>query len=135
VAERHREVRVLALIAEDKQGKIRRQLAPIGATVVFVSRASDLSHLDRDGNLYHVALLPAGLPDTDWWAVWGEILLLNPRPAILVYAHMASFQLWSGVLEAGGYDVIAEPFDDEELQGAILRAAKSFDERAFHEEE
>jgi FixJ family two-component response regulator len=38
--------------------------------------------------------------------------------------------LWSGVLEAGGYDVIVEPFSDSDLQNAVLRAAKSFEQRA-----
>jgi DNA-binding response OmpR family regulator len=51
----------------------------------------------------------------------------------LVYAHTASFQLWSGVLEAGGYDVLVEPFTAEELQGAVLRAAASFAERSGDE--
>jgi DNA-binding response OmpR family regulator len=135
VTEKHYEVRVLALVAADRQAEIRRQLAPIGVTLVFISRALDLSHLARDRTLYDVALLPAALPDTDWWAVWGEISLLNPRPAILVYAHSASFQLWSGVLEVGGYDVIVEPFSSEELQGAVLQAAKSFEDRALNENE
>jgi hypothetical protein len=135
VTETHREVRVLALVPISKQGEIRRQLAPIGAKPVFISRAPDLCHLARDRNLYHVALLPAALPDTGWWAVWGEISLLCPRPAILVYAHTASFQLWSGVLEAGGYDLILEPFSDEELQRAVLQAARSFEERSLNEDE
>jgi len=51
----------------------------------------------------------------------------------LVYAHTASFQLWSGVLEVGGYDVIVEPFTDEEIQRAVLRAARSFKERCSNE--
>jgi FixJ family two-component response regulator len=80
-----------------------------------------------------VALLPATLPDSDWWALWGSISLLNPRPAILVYAQTADFQLWSGVLEAGGYDVIVEPFTDQEIQGAVIRAAASFEERRQNE--
>jgi len=133
VTEQHHEVRVLALAAADRQGEIRRQLAPLGMTVVFISRAPDISKLVRDRTSYHVALLPAALPDADWWEVWGEISLLNPRPAILVYAHTASFQLWSGVLDAGGYDILVEPFSDEELQRAVLQAAKSFEERAFNE--
>jgi hypothetical protein len=33
----------------------------------------------------------------------------------LVYAREATFQLWSGVLELGGYDVIVEPFSDNDL--------------------
>ena len=82
---------------------------------------------------YHVALLPAALPDSGWWSLWGEMALLNPRPEILVYAQTASFQLWSGVLEVGGYDVIVEPLSDDELQQAVTRAARSFAERCSHE--
>jgi hypothetical protein len=51
--------------------------------------------------------------------------MLSPKPAILVYAQTATFQLWSGVLEAGGYDVIVEPLTDEKLKDAILRAAET----------
>jgi len=131
VTEKHEGVHVLAWVASDMQKEIRRQLGPIGAMPAFASRATELFHLIRNRGVYDVVLLPAALPDTDWWTVWGEICLLNPRPAILVYAHAASFQLWSGVLESGGYDVIVEPFKDDELQSAVLRAAKSVDERSL----
>jgi DNA-binding NtrC family response regulator len=133
VTERHDEVRMLALVAVEMQGQIRRQLAPIGVTVDFISKATELSHLALSRTSYHVALLPAELPDTGWWSLWGEITLLHPRPEILVYALSASFQLWSGVLELGGYDVILEPLTAEELQRAVLRAAKSFKDRLSHE--
>ena len=126
-------LRVLGLAPKGMQGQLRRQLAPLGAALVFIERASDLSSMTRDGAPYHVALLPAALPDNDWWALWGAISLLTPRPALLVYAHTASFQLWSGVLEAGGYDVIVEPFTDHEIQHAVLRAAESFEERRQNE--
>jgi DNA-binding NtrC family response regulator len=102
-------------------------------SIDFISKAAELSHLALSRTSYHVALLPAALPDNGWWALWGEIALLNPRPEILVYAHTASFQLWSGVLEVGGYDVIVEPFTDDEIQQAVLRAAKSFKERCSNE--
>jgi hypothetical protein len=57
------------------------------------------------------------------------LALLNQRPAILVYTRKATFQLWSGVLDLGGYEMTVEPFSGEELQGAVLRAAKSFEEQ------
>ena len=123
------EVRILALAPVEVQAQIRRQLGAIGAAVDFIGNANDLHRLALSRVLYHVALLPAALPDTGWWALWGEITLLNPRPEILVYAHTASFELWSGVLELGGYDVLVEPFTDEEIQGAVLNAAQSFRER------
>jgi DNA-binding NtrC family response regulator len=122
-------VRMLALVPVEMQAQIRRQLASLGVIVDFVSRAVEVSQLALSRRSYQVALLPAVLPDNGWWSLWGEITLLNPRPEILVYAHKATFELWSGVLEIGGYDVIVEPFTEEELQRAVTRAARSFEER------
>lgn len=126
-------VRILALAPEDIQGQIRRKLSSLHVTIDFITRAAEVSHLALRRNVYHVALVPAVLPDNGWWTLWGEIALFNPRPEILVYAHTATFQLWSGVLEIGGYDVIVEPFTEEELQRAVTRAAQSFAERCSHE--
>jgi hypothetical protein len=133
VTETHETVHVFALASAQMQRELRRQLAPLGVTLVFIERAAELSYITRGRASYHVALLPAALPDAEWWALWGSISLLNPRPALLVYAQTADFQLWSGVLEAGGYDVIVEPFTDREIQGAVLRAAASFEERRQNE--
>jgi DNA-binding NtrC family response regulator len=126
-------VRILALVPLEVQAKIRRQLTPLGVTIDFISKVTEVSQLALSQTLYQVALLPAALPDNGWWSLWGELTLLSPRPEILVYAHNASFQLWSGVLEMGGYDVIVEPFTEEELQWAVTRAAASFAERCSQE--
>ena len=131
--EQNLEIRVLAMVSVERQGQIRRQLAPLGVVIDFISKAAELSHLALSHTSYHVALLPAALPDNGWWSLWGEMALLNPRPEILVYAETASFQLWSGVLEIGGYDVIVEPLTDDELQQAVTRAARSFAERCSRE--
>lgn len=129
MAESQDELRILALVPIEMQELVRRQLTPVGVTIDFISKATELSQLVLGRRSYNVALLPAALPDNGWWSLWGEVALLNPRPEILVYAQAASFRLWSGVLEVGGYDVIVEPFTQEELQRAVLRAAKSFTER------
>jgi DNA-binding NtrC family response regulator len=129
--DKKRPVRVLALVPVEMQGQVRRQLAPLGVVVDFISRSVEVTQLDLSRRSYHVALVPAVLPDNGWWSFWGEIALLNPRPEILVYAHETSFQLWSGVLEIGGYDVIEEPFAEKALQSAVARAAHSFNERRF----
>jgi DNA-binding NtrC family response regulator len=133
LTETHEALRVFALASAELQRELRRQLAPLGVTPVFIERAAELSFITRDRVSYQVALLPAALPDSDWWQLWGSIALLNPRPALLVSAQSANFQLWSGVLESGGYDVIVAPFTDREIQGAALRAAASFEERRQNE--
>jgi PleD family two-component response regulator len=124
------ELRILAVVPTYRRAEIARQLAPLNANLLFVRHSAEASAAIRENDVIQVALLPANLTDTDWWELWGALALLNARPAILVYAREATFQLWSGVLEAGGYDVIVEPFSDSDLQNAVLRAAKSFEQRA-----
>jgi DNA-binding response OmpR family regulator len=127
-------IRMLALVPAEMQAQVLRALTPIGTRIDFVSTAAEVSHLVLSSTSYHVALLPAALSDNGWWSLWGEIALLHSRPEILVYAQNASFELWSGVLEIGGHDVIAEPFNGEELRRAVSRAASSFTERCAREQ-
>lgn len=115
------------MVTAEKQEHIRRQIASFGMEPVLVTNAAQLAPHIRAGETYQVVLLPASLPNTeDWWAIWGDLAMLSPKPAILVYAHAATFQLWSGVLEAGGYDVIVEPLTDDKFKEALLRAAESY---------
>jgi DNA-binding NtrC family response regulator len=127
------EIRLLALVRREMQQQIRSQLAPAGVSVDFITKTAEVSHLALDRSVYQVALLPASLPGNSWWALWGEIALWAPRPEVLVYAPAASFRLWSGVLEAGGYDVLVEPFTAQQLQQAVQHAADSFRERLSEE--
>ncbi|HEY6845673.1 MAG TPA: hypothetical protein VI320_05610 [Terracidiphilus sp.] len=123
------ELRMLAVVPPDRRAEIARQLAALKPDILFLERLTEAQFAIRDDDVFQVALLPASLCDTDWWELWGVLALLNPRPAILVYAREVTFLLWSGVLELGGYDVIVDPFSDEALQNVVLGAAKSFEER------
>lgn len=116
--------KVLALVPAASRSSVESQLEPVVDQIVFISCASELSALEEDWK-FHVALLPAALPDTDWWLLWRDLSLVSPRPAILVYAQSADFQLWSGVLEVGGYDVILEPFREQVLRNAVMQAFAS----------
>jgi hypothetical protein len=123
------ELRMLAVVPPDRRAEIARQLAALKPDILFLERLAEAQFAIRDDDVFQVALLPASLCDTDWWELWGVLALLNPRPAILVYAREVTFLLWSGVLELGGYDVIVDPFSDEALQNVVLGASKSFEER------
>jgi hypothetical protein len=118
--------RVLAVLPEQMQPALLRQLAPLNLTVVCATRALEIARLISQGAVFHVAILPAASSHAEWWAVWGELCLIDPRPEILVYAQAASFQLWTGVLDMGGFDVIVHPFSDLEIQRAVLRAIDCF---------
>ena len=129
VDEQGNEIRILAVGSGEMQARLARQLAPLQTRIERVSRAGEIARFVSDGEIFNVAIVPVTLPSAEWWAVWGELCLLNPRPAILVYARAATFELWTSVLDLGGYDVIVEPFSEREIQKAVLRAAQSFKER------
>jgi DNA-binding response OmpR family regulator len=120
---------VLALVPREMRAAFERQLAAVNIDVTFIDRAAELSAVTHTGKLFSVAILPATLPDADLWVMWGELRLLNPRPEILIYARSVNFQIWSGVLEAGGHDVLSEPFSAGELCKAVLDAKRTFEER------
>jgi FixJ family two-component response regulator len=124
------EVNVIALLSRPKCRDLARQLEALDIRLICLESAADVVRAIEGQETFEVAIVPATLPDAEWWPLWGELCLLNPRPAILVYSQTVPFQLWSGVLEAGGYDVIPEPFSDREIQQAILRAARSFRQRS-----
>jgi len=123
-------IRVLAVATDAMRDKLHRQISSFGMIPVVVTSALDLAPHVRTGEKYQVVLLPESLPNTqDWWTIWGDVAMLRPKPAILVYAHTATFQLWSGVLEAGGYDVIVEPLTDEKLKQALVRAVEALESK------
>jgi PleD family two-component response regulator len=122
-------LRILLVMPAERRRQITRQLLPLNAQLVFADPSGHTDERIKEDDIFQVAILPATLSDTNWWKLWGILGLLNTRPAILVYARAASFQLWSGVLESGGYDVIVEPFSDAEIRTAVRRAAKNFEER------
>ena len=121
-------LRILLVIPVEQRREITRQLQPLKAELVFADPSGQTEGGIKEDDIFQVAILPATLTDTAWWKLWGVLGVLNRRPAILVYAREATFQLWSGVLESGGYDVVVEPFSDAQIQNAVLQAAQSFEE-------
>lgn len=122
-------LRILLVIPAEQRREITRQLQPLNAELVFADPSGQTQEGIKEDDVFQVAILPATLTDIAWWKLWGMLGVLHKRPAILVYAREATFQLWSGVLESGGYDVIVEPFTDAEIRNVVRQAAESFEER------
>ena len=123
-------LRILLVIPAERRREIIRQLQPLNAELVFADPSGQTEEGIREDDIFQVAILPATLNDTAWWELWGVLGVLHKRPSILVYAREATFDLWSGVLESGGYDVIVEPFSDAEIRNAVRQAAENFEERS-----
>jgi DNA-binding response OmpR family regulator len=62
-----------------------------------------------------VALCERNLPDGTWKDLFTFAESLSNPPLFVVMSEVADQYLWSEVLNLGGYDVLAKPFDRSEL--------------------
>jgi DNA-binding NtrC family response regulator len=73
--------------------------------------------LASDGN--PVVICESSLPDGDWKD------LLDKTPRLIVTSPAANEALWAEVLNLGGYDVLAQPFDEQEVRRVVSSAGRS----------
>ena len=79
--------------------------------------------LDRlsDGDI-PIVFCDRALPDGTWWDVLSQISSLPDPPLLIVTSRMADELFWAEVLNLGGFDVIATPFDSFETRHVALTA-------------
>ncbi len=65
------------------------------------------------------------LPDGAWEDVLRHCLELRRKSGLIVSCRLADEHLWSEALSAGGFNVVAQPFDEEELRRIIELARRS----------
>jgi len=119
---------VLALIPSDMQRSMRHLGNAVVGVLTICGNAEDFAEHSRQ-KTYAVALIPASLPTHEWWNLWGLLSTMEPQPSILVYALSSDFPMWSGVLEAGGFDVLVAPFTEANLRRAVESATNYFYQR------
>jgi FixJ family two-component response regulator len=119
---------VLALIPHDMQRNMRHLANAVVGVLTICDSIDDFAQHSRQ-RVYAVALIPASLPTQEWWSLWGLLSTLEPQPSILVYTLNSDFPMWSGVLEAGGFDVLVAPFTEANLRRAVESATNYFCQR------
>ena len=62
-----------------------------------------------------VVLCESGLPDGTWRELLDHTTGLPQPPPLIVAASHADDYLWMEVLNSGGYNVIAKPFEEQEV--------------------
>jgi DNA-binding response OmpR family regulator len=86
-----------------------------------VSTCGDaLTHLCENDTA--VVICERDLPDGDWKLVLHRLESLPMPPNLIVTSLLANDELWAEVLNLGGYDVLAQPFDAEEVHRVIFLA-------------
>ena len=55
------------------------------------------------------------LEDGDWKAILDAVMRVACPPRMIVTSRLADERLWAEVLNLGGYDLLAKPFDASEV--------------------
>ena len=72
--------------------------------------------LDRlKGYRTPVVICETELPDASWQDVLAGLSRMPEPPVLVVSSRLADERLWGEVLNLGGYDVLAKPFDATEV--------------------
>ncbi len=76
-----------------------------------------------------VIICERDLPDGKWKDLLSQIAPITDPPCLIVASRLADEFLWAEVLNLGGYDVLAKPFDAEEVARVVALACESWQRR------
>ncbi len=74
-----------------------------------------------------VVLAEGDAPRWHWKKVLRQLRRLARPPQLIVTARTADECLWSEVLNFGGYDLLVQPLDREEVERVVASARRRFD--------
>jgi DNA-binding response OmpR family regulator len=83
-------------------------------------RRRAMQYLER--NPVHVVLAESDLPNWNWKKVLNDIRRLAQPPQLIVTSRTADDYLWAEVLNIGGYDVLPQPFERDEVERVVAAA-------------
>jgi DNA-binding response OmpR family regulator len=73
-----------------------------------------------------VVVCERDLPDGSWKHLLDKVETLARPPRLIVASRLADERLWAEVLNLGGYDVLATPFDADEVYRVVSYAVDSW---------
>lgn len=116
-ARRHTTVRISALWLVGPVEAEAGARAPFTGFESKIHRLNGWREAARDASRFppRVIVCERQLPDGDWRDVLALALDLPHPPAVIVTCRHADEYLWAEVLNLGGYDVLAKPFDEREV--------------------
>ena len=79
-------------------------------------------------NPVQVVIAAHDLPEWNWQNVLADTRLFAPAPQLIVAARHADAVLWAEVLNVGAYDLLAQPFDRDEVERVVAAAGRRFND-------
>src|ERR1700678_351027 len=94
---------------------------------LFEARDRKRAMLCLESNPVQVVIAKSDVPNWSWRGVLTDLRRLTKPPQLIVTSRTADELLWAEVLNIGGYDVMAQPFEQYEVERVIASAHRHFD--------
>jgi DNA-binding response OmpR family regulator len=78
-------------------------------------------------NPVQVVIAESELPAWNWKRILSDLRRLAPTPQLVVTSRTADDYLWAEVLNVGGYDVLPQPLERDEVERVVAAAQRHFD--------
>ena len=115
-------VTALLVMPPERRSRLMDEFEGIEANIRCASSCDETAALLRDDPDTALVLTDLCLPDGSWFDVLNLVSETHPGANVVVCARVADELFWTKVLEAGGYDVLVEPYEENEVS-RILNAA------------
>jgi len=117
--------------AKDDQATLRRILDGIAWQLCAVRSCHEaIEQLQRGA--VSIILCDSELEDGTWKDVLNHIRGVMHPPLLVVTSRLADEYLWAEVLNLGGYDVLAKPFNQREVCHVLTTALLSQADKRLH---
>ncbi len=78
-------------------------------------------------NPVHVVIAETDVPKWNWKNMLHDLRKLTKPPQLIVTSRNADDYLWAEALNVGAYDVLAQPFERDEVERVVASARRHFD--------
>jgi DNA-binding NtrC family response regulator len=116
-------IKAMLVMAQERRSTLVNALESCGIEVVPVYDCHEARRMLEAQPLVQVVVTDARLHDGDWRRVIEIVERRRRKIEVVVCSRLGDPKLWLDVLEQGGYDVLVEPFQHEEVRRIVEAAA------------
>jgi DNA-binding NtrC family response regulator len=116
-------IKAMLVMAQERRSTLVNALESCGFDVLPVCDCNEARRMLEAQLAVQVVVTDARLHDGDWRRVFEIVARGRRKIEVIVCSRVGDPKLWLDVLEEGGYDVLVEPFEHEEVQRIVEAAA------------
>ena len=123
-------IRAMLVMGSERRLPLLKVLESCGIKVLPVGDCNEARRILRNQPSVPVVITDSTLPDGDWRRILDIVAQGSANVEVVVSLRLGEHAIWLDILEQGGYDVLVEPYQHEEIQRIVEAAAAKSHARA-----